>query len=205
MVRCLLLILLVLSACGWPQYRAADASKPSNEQGLILGRLQIEGWESLEYLNPLTHPMGSPFIFIELKGDDRSWFTHAEGKGHFLMPVNPGYLQVEKIILLSPYATYIEITLAKPFLLAIRPAQTNYIGSLHLQLTPESRILAKTLPQTYMTYRTEVQLKAVILRRDEELAALSWLQKRYPATWPVRPEAGLKSLRQEQILTPFLQ
>lgn len=199
---------LALAACVRPHYTHLEGWSQASQakQGLALGRIEVEGFEELSYLNPLRDPMGSPYLFLQWRGAGKRFLTHAQDQGYLAFPLPAGYFELEKLILLSPSASWIELSTSSPYRIQIQQGQLIYLGNLRFGIAPESREQASRLPQGFQSQRSQAQLKSVLSLSDQHQQLQTWLESHYPALagQPLAPEANLRRQLQDSLLRRFL-
>lgn len=153
----MLAVLLGLNACARRVYVHGDTPL-TPAQGLVLGQIEIEGWETLSYLDPVRQPQGAPYLFLEFDTPAQSGLAHATGPGYFTFPAPAGRLRLTRLVLLSPYASRIELTPAQPLEFEVQAQTRQHVGKLQVVLTPESRSHNALLPRTYGQAPSQAQL-----------------------------------------------
>jgi hypothetical protein len=187
-------------------YSHADL-ETTTKSAAVLAQISVEGWENLTFINPIKQPMGSPYLLLEFENNGQTWMTHAEAGGYVLFPMKAGKTQLTRLILLSPYASWIELLPNQPLVFELQAGVINDWGHLQLLLDPGSQSEAEKLPRSYTNQRSEAHLHFDLARLDTSPEILAWLAQRQTKwqDWPLLPDTDLKRLRQEKILAPFLE
>ncbi|MGV3524719.1 MAG: hypothetical protein ACO1RX_10855 [Candidatus Sericytochromatia bacterium] len=187
----ILAVLLGLGACARRVYVHGETPLTS-AQGVLLGRVEIEGWETLSYLDPVRQPQGAPYLFLEFDTPAQSGMAPATGPGYFAFPAAAGRLRLTRLVLLSPYASRIELTPTQPLEWEVKAQTRQHVGTLQLVLTPESRRQNALLPRTYGEAPTQAKL---LFQVTQSLGALPEGLQAGRQTWHNWPLENLTYLQ----------